>query len=350
VVDTAPYDELPDGLVIADADGRVVVVNPVAERLLGRTADDSIGHDYRSVLPFVDAQGRDWWACTRPYDGLASRVRQPECLLTLSPQGGEERTLLVTANYVRDGHRKLSRLLVGLRDNAARTRNERSGAELVSTVAHELRSPLTSVKGFTATLLTKWDRFNDEQKKLMLQTVNSDADRVTRLISELLDVSRIEAGRLELRRQVVDIPALVQRDIDARIAAGESPDRFRLDVDGQLPEMWVDPDKLAQVVGNLIENALRHGSGLVTVTVAPDGAEGTLVTVADEGEGIAAEALSRIFTKFWQGGGRGGTGLGLYIAKGIVEAHGGTIAAERAPSGGALLRFSMPTGTPSFAR
>jgi signal transduction histidine kinase len=250
---------------------------------------------------------------------------------------------------VRDADRVVQRLVVCLRDATARARNERSGAELVSTVAHELRSPLTSVKGFTATLLAKWDRFNDDQKKLMLQTVNSDADRVTRLISELLDVSRIEAGRLEVRKQVVDIPAVVRRDFDARIAAGESADRFHLVATGELPEMWVDPDKLAQVVGNLVENALRHGEGTVTVSIRPDG-DGAEVSVGDEGDGIAPEALTRVFTKFWRGGGRGGTGLGLYIAKGIIEAHGGSIEADRGPSGGALLRFSLPAGTPSFAR
>jgi signal transduction histidine kinase len=161
-------------------------------------------------------------------------------------------------------------------------------------------------------------------------------------------VSRIEAGRLELRKQVVDLAATVQRDFNARIAAGESPQRFRLEQDGELPEMWVDPDKLAQVIGNLIENALRHGSGAVTVTVAARG-EGAEITVTDEGDGIPAQALGRIFTKFWRGGSRGGTGLGLYIAKGIVEAHGGTIEAGRAPTGGAMLRFSLPAGTPSFA-
>jgi signal transduction histidine kinase len=113
--------------------------------------------------------------------------------------------------------------------------------------------------------------------------------------------------------------------------------------------MWLDPDKMAQVVGNLVENALRHGDGTVTVTInaVDDGAD---VTVADEGDGIATEAVGRIFTKFWRGGGRGGTGLGLYIAKGIVDAHGGSIEAGRAPGGGALLRFSLPAGTPSFVR
>jgi signal transduction histidine kinase len=327
----------------------VAALNPAAARILGRGADETIGHDYRDVLPLVDGQGRDWWACTRPFDGLATRVRQPERLLTLhSSHGGSGRDLLVTATYVRDQERRVVRLIVGLRDTAARARTERSGAELVSTVAHELRSPLTSVKGFTATLLAKWDRFNDEQKKLMLETVNADADRVTRLIGELLDVSRIESGRLELRKQVVDIAAVVRRDFDARIAAGEAPDRFELVTTGDLPEMWVDPDKLAQVVGNLVENALRHGGGTVTVTVGPhDG--GAEVTVADEGEGIPAPALGRIFTKFWRGGTRGGTGLGLYIAKGIVDAHGGTIEASRAPTGGAQLTFALPAGAPDFA-
>ena len=348
-LDKGAYDELPDGVLVADGDGRVVLLNPAAQRMLERSADETIGRDYREVLPLVDAQGRDWWSCTRPYDGLPSRVRQPERLLTLTAPGQPDRDLLVTARYVRDGDRRVNRLVVSLRDTANRDRMDRSGSELVSTVAHELRSPLTSVKGFTATLLAKWDRFNDEQKKVMLQTVNADADRVTRLISELLDVSRIEAGRLELRKQVVDIPAVVQRDFDARVAAGETPDRFRLVVTGELPEMWVDPDKLAQVVGNLVENAVRHGDGTVTVTVGPSG-DGAEVSVTDEGDGIAPEALNRVFTKFWRGGGRGGTGLGLYIAKGIVDAHGGTIVADRGPDGGALLRFALPAGTPGFAR
>lgn len=348
MLDKAAYDELPDGVLVADADGRVVVINPAAERILGRSLDEAVGRDYREVLPLVDAQGHDWWECTDPYNGLATRVRQPERLLTLE-HGGHSRELLVTARYVRDADRHIIRLVVGLRDTEARARTERSGAELVSTVAHELRSPLTSVKGFTATLLAKWDRFTDEQKKLMLQTVNSDADRVTRLISELLDVSRIEAGRLELRRQVVDLAAVVERDIAARVASGEPEDDFSVVVAGELPEMWLDPDKMAQVVGNLVENARRHGAGTVTVTVSPSG-DGAEVTVTDHGEGIPAEAVGRVFTKFWRGGGRGGTGLGLYITKGIVEAHGGTIEAGRAPTGGALMRFTVPAGTPSFAR
>ena len=342
--DTTAYDDLPDGVVVADADGRVTVLNRAAERLLSITADSALGRHLRDVVPVTDEQGREWWGCTDPWSGLVSRTRQPERSLTLA--GGGD--LLVTAAYVRGPDRELTRVVVCLRDTAARERLERSRANLVSTVAHELRSPLTSVKGFTATLLAKWERFNDDQKKLMLQTVNADADRVTRLIIELLDVSRIDAGRLEMRKQVVDLPVAMRKVLAGQVAAGEPESRFVLREDGELPEMWVDPDKFQQVMGNLVENAVRHGDGTITLTVGPlDG--GAVVTVSDEGEGIPEATASRVFTRFWRGGDRrGGTGLGLYIVKGLVEAHGGSVAVGRAEGGGARFRFVLPAGTPAF--
>ena len=159
--------------------------------------------------------------------------------------------------------------MITLRGAQQRDRLERSRAELVSTVAHELRSPLTSVKGFTATLLTKWARFTDDQKRVMLETVNADADRVTRLITELLDVSRIESGRMEVHRQLVDVPDRARKIIAGRVAAGDAEDRFRLEVLDGLPETWLDADKIDQILGNLVENAVRHGAGIVTIVVEP---------------------------------------------------------------------------------
>lgn len=337
------YDGLPDGVLVADEKGTVVAFNPAAARITGTPTADALGRDYRDVLPLLDDQGRDWWACTDPYTGLDTRTRQPEQRLRL-PDG---RAVLLTASYVRRADRRLEQLLVVLRDERARERTDRSRADLVSTVAHELRSPLTSVKGFTATLLAKWDRFNDEQKKLMLETVNADADRVTRLLTELLDVSRIDAGRLEVRKQVVDVAQAVRRAVAGRVAAGEPEERFVVEVTGPLPELWADPDKLDQVIGNLVENAVRHGAGTVTTTVGPY-ADGVEVVVTDEGEGIPEETANRVFTRFWRGNRRGGTGLGLYIVKGLVEAHGGSVEVRRAPAGGAAFRFVLPAGTPAF--
>ncbi|MDQ1723292.1 MAG: hypothetical protein QOG52_320 [Frankiaceae bacterium] len=346
--DAEAYEVLPDGVVIVDADQCVAVLNSAAARLLGTSRDAAVGANYRSVLPIIDAAGRDWWTCSRPFDGLAIRTGQPERLLTLQPTaGGAPRELLVAASYHRDSDRRVEALVVTLRDASARDRQDRSRSDLISTVAHELRSPLTGVKGFAATLLAKWDRFTDEQRKLMIQTIDADADRVTRLISELLDVSRIDAGRLEMRRQVVDIAAAARSVLDRHIAAGEAPDRFTLSATGELPEMWADPDKVRQVFGNLVENGLRHGEGVVTIAIEPYD-DGAAVTVSDEGPGIPPEVLSRVFTKFWRDSKRGGTGLGLYIVKGLVEAHGGAIQVTSGPEGGAQFRFTLPAGAPSF--
>ena len=346
-VEQQAYDGLPDGVVVVDAPGVVSWVNPAAERLLGRGAAALLGADFREALALQDEQGRDWWACTDPFGGLATRTRQPERRLTHLRAGVPGPDLLVTASFLR-AEGAVTRIVVVLRDTRTRDRIERSRADLVSTVAHELRSPLTSVKGFTATLLAKWDRFNDEQKKVMLATVNADADRVTRLLTELLDVSRIDAGRLEMRVQVVDLERAITKTVAGFVAGGEAPERFVVRVKPGLPEMWLDPDKVAQVVSNLVENALRHGDGTVTITLQPVG-EGAEVTVGDEGDGIPEETAGRVFTRFWRGGNRrGGTGLGLYIVKGLVEAHGGSIEVDRSPSGGALFRFLLPAGRPPF--
>jgi hypothetical protein len=358
-------DELPDGLVVADDAGRVVVFNRAAVRLTGIEAEQAIGKYVYDVLPFRDDDGRDWWMFADPYNGLATRSRHPERSLFLgegtAEHGGsspKDRTeVLVSVGYVRDGRSgPVRRLVISLRGAQERARLERSRAELVSTVAHELRAPLTSVKGFTATLLAKWSRFSDDQKRVMLETVNADADRVTRLITELLDVSRIESGRMEVRRQLVDVPERARKIIAGRVASGESEDRFRLEAAHDLPETWLDADKIDQILGNLVENAVRHGAGIVTVVVrrarvlgdelSGDQQEAVTVSVRDQGEGIPPEMALRVFRQFWRGKRRGGTGLGLYIVKGLIEAMNGEIAVARAPGGGAEFRFTVPAGTP----
>jgi PAS domain S-box-containing protein len=349
-------DDLPDGLVIADHAAHVTVFNRAAARLTGIEAADALGRDVQEVLPLRDAEDRCWWAQTQPYEGLNTRTRHPERSLYL-PDGTE---LLVSVGYVRDwgrdaGWRRrpgaVRRLAISLRDTQQRSRAERSRADLVSTVAHELRSPLTSVKGFTATLLAKWPRFTDDQKRVMLETVNADADRVTRLITELLDVSRIESGRIEVHRELVNIPEQARKVLAGRVAAGESEDRFRVEAGPGLPETWLDADKVFQILANLIENAVRHGAGTVTVMVESAevaGAPGVVVAVRDQGQGIEPELAARVFRQFWRVKRRGGAGLGLFIVKGLVEAHGGTIAVHQAPGGGAEFRFTMPAGTPDF--
>ncbi|HEV2636670.1 MAG TPA: ATP-binding protein [Actinocrinis sp.] len=344
------FDVLPDGLVIADEHGLVTVFNRAAARVTGIDPSEVLGKPLAEALPLEDLEGRGWWDSVDPYGGLAIRTGHPEIRLLLP--GG--RDVLVTARYERSragtGTKAgpIAQVLVGLRDTSARARLDRRHADLIATVAHELRSPLTSVKGFTATLLAKWERFSDDQRKLMLESVNTDADRVTRLISELLDIARIDSGRLQLARYPVDLTELVDHQLAGMKAAGLDEDQFVVKV-AEVPRVIADADKVRQVLANLLENAVRHGGGRIHLTVdrvgGPDGPDGpglVEVVVADEGPGIPEEMMDRVFTRFWRGNRRGGTGLGLYIVKGIVEAHGGTITVGRAPGGGASFRFTLP--------
>jgi signal transduction histidine kinase len=336
---------LPDGLVVAGADARVIGVNARAEVLIRRERAELIGRDVREALPLQDLSGRSWWECTDPWDGLNIRTGHRERLLVVA--GGPE--ILVTAHYARPGRNQpVHRVVLSMRDAEARRRAERDQAALLTTVAHELRSPLTSVKGFSSTLLRRWDRFTDDQKRIMLETIEADADRVTRLITDLLDVSRLDTGRLRVHRQPMDIVHVLGRHVDRFVASGAEREAFRIEVHDDALEVWADPDRLDQILANLIENALKHGEGLVTVSVVPgpDRPEDPScvdIVVSDDGPGIPPDKRELAFSRFWQGGERSSSGLGLYVVRGIAEAHGGSAVVDEGP-GGARIRVRFPGG------
>ena len=336
-------DLLPEGVVVADADGLVTLVSARAAQMLGTTADECVGRPLAEVLALPDQDGQDWFTGNAPYDGLSTRVGIPEQSWLL-PDGTE---VLVAARIHRPAPgRPVETVSVTLRSGRWRARLDRERSDLVATVAHELRSPLTGVKGFVQALLNRWDKLNDEQKKLMLTTVSADSDRLSRLIAELLDVARIDTGRLQMHRRPSDVGVLVGRIVESVAMSTTRP--IDLTVEEGLPDVLVDPDKFTQVVTNLVENAVRHGEGEVRVIVdrAPTGGEGEAVRieVRDQGEGIPSDLRRRVFTKFWTGGARGGTGLGLYIVNGLVRVHGGSVTIDDAPEGGAVVTTTWPVG------
>ena len=341
---------LPDAVVVVGPDGHITYANLAAERLAKVAVAELTGRPLDEVLPLRDGAGNHWWACSARLRQLPGVRRIPARELQLQ-LGSRTVTVELAATFLRDSRGRLTEALCVLRDESARSRADITRAELISTLAHELRSPLTSVKGFTSTLLHRWERFPDEQKRFMLRTVNADADRVTRLINELLDVSRIEAGRLELKRRMIEIPRLAQ-DIVDRFQIQPDRHSFEVSFPDDFPEVYADSDKVAQVLTNLVENAVKYTEG-GTVTVSGEAADGAVeVAVHDQGSGIPSEQLPLIFTKFYRRGGRGapsGTGLGLYIARGLVEAHGGRIWAHSEPGKGTEVRFRLPLSGPGAA-
>lgn len=344
-MDEVLLDALPDGVVVVGADRTVRAMNRAAERLTGWVRSEAAGSFYGAVLPLRDASGFLVHEHADPFSGTLSTVTgTPELEYTLARRDATDVPVAVRAAFVRDADRRLTSVVVSLREIGRRKRLDHAASDLISTVSHEIRSPLTSVKGFTSTLLSKWERFSDEQKRVMLQTINYDADRVTRLLGDLLDVSRLEAGRLELKRQEVDLSAIAT---DAVMRLRMSAEEHRLEVsfpDG-FPKITADPGRIEQVLINLVENALKYATpGLVTVS-GEDVADHVVVRVSDQGEGIDADHLPNIFLKFYRRGSgerRTGTGLGLYICRGIVRAHGGELTVERSDSTGTVFAVRLP--------
>ena len=325
-----------------DGDRRIVAVNAAATALLGRASAELVGAKCADAIAPRALDGTpllaDGWHRSAALPGVRGA---PEHEVTVATARGDLR-VRITGLYERAESGQVAGAVLVLR-RAARPGGGPTGAEVVSTVSHELRSPLTSVKGYTSLLLNRWDRISDEQKKMMLEQVHADADRVTRLIGELLDISRLETGRLVLRRQMVDVPTLVDTVLAKVTLAYPELECVVSFADG-FPEVYADPDKLEQVLTNLVENAAKYASPTgMSVQGAADEAA-VSVAVTDRGEGIPESDLPRVFRKFFRRdhGKPSGTGLGLWISRGLVEAHGGRLTATSTMGEGSTFAFTIP--------
>lgn len=337
-------DSLPDGVLALDGSRRITEANRAATRITGYGREELIGQDCGTRLEPRTPHGKRLLDGTWP---AAARLRGvkglTEQLVTMRKKDGTDAEVAVTGTFSRDQGGRVSGAVLCLRPAERRHRPDLTGIEIVSTVSHELRSPLTSVKGYTSLMLNRWDRLRDEQKQMMLEQVNHDADRVTRLITELLDISRLESGRLVLRRQMVDLPRLAGSVVEkVRLEYPELEDQTTFPAD--FPKVYADADKIEQVLTNLVENACKYGSqrGLAIEGAARNG--WVSVSVTDRGEGIPESDLPKVFNKFFRRsvGRPTGSGLGLWISRGLVESHGGELSAESILGHGSTFRFTLP--------
>jgi signal transduction histidine kinase len=344
-VDLTALDLVPEAVVVVDHDRRVVHTNDRVAPLLG-LGQDVVGAPLEDVLALTDDAGNPWVPV--PADALPGS-RLAERVLRVHLPDGRRRAVALSGRVLDDG-----RAVLTFRSAGRRERVDAARSDLVATVSHEIRSPLTSVKGFTKTMLSRWDRFSDDQKRAMLATINADADRVTRLLRELLDVSRIDAGRVQVHPQRVDVPRLVDDVVDKAAHRPEGDDRaIVVRTDGELPPVWADPDKVEQIVTNLVENALKYApDSQVRITATSSDDTTVRITVADDGPGIPADQRRSVFEKFGRGRGtrRSGTGLGLFITRGLAEAMRGRVWCESEPGEGASFHVELPRWVPPEPR
>ena len=227
---------------------------------------------------------------------------------------------------------------------------DRLRTELLANVSHELRTPLASIKGFVSTLLRTDTKWSEEEQRDFLQTADQEADRLTHLINDLLDMSRLDVGALKLKKRNHHISEILN-SVSNRLARLAEGHKLKMTAPLELPMVYIDEMRICRVLTNLVENAAKYSpeGSEITVGTQLDGNK-IVIEITDKGEGIPAEFLPKVFDRFYQtdriaSGQKSGTGLGLSICRGIIEAHGGRIWVESEVGAGSKFSFSLPLST-----
>ena len=334
----ALFERMIEGLIVVDAAGRIRLANRAAGELFNFTPP---------------ATGRTILETTRHHEvaALVTRLEnEPEILgheLRLETLESPK-FLQVNALALRDGEGVRDGAILVLHDLTRLRQLEAVRQEFVANVSHELRTPLSLIKSAAETLI---DGGKDEPESLtrFLQIIDKHANRLTLLIDDLLMLSTLDSGNIRLALQSVSLGGAVQEVADdLRGRAHARGVTIKNQVEPALI-VQADPDRLRQVISNLIDNAIKYGriEGAVVISARSLDARRIEVSVQDDGPGIPAEACARIFERFFRGDKarsreQGGTGLGLAIVKHVVQAHGGEVRVESAPGAGARFSFTLP--------
>jgi signal transduction histidine kinase len=230
---------------------------------------------------------------------------------------------------------------------------DQAKSDFVSILAHELKGPMTTIMGFGQTLEQHWDTIEDSKRAQFLGIVYRETERLSHMVSDLLDMSRMESGSLRYEMENMTLPDVVANIVTVHTSL-TSRHGLKIEVPEDLPEVYGDRERIRQVLLNLVTNATRYSPEGTTITIGAEvNGESLRVSVADEGIGIAAEDADRIFNKFamlpkpaWT---KKGTGLGLFITKGIIDAHGGQLWVESEPGEGSTFCFTLPLATAETA-
>ena len=343
----ALVDTSPVAVVVFDtATGRPVSLNREARRIMERLRMPD--QPVEQLLEVMTCRFPDGREITLDQFPLAQQLSHAETVraeeIVLSVPDGRRVSVLVNATPIHAEDGAVASVVVTMQDLAPLEELERLRAEFLSMVSHELRAPLTSIKGSAATLLETSSQLDPAERREFFRIIADQADHMRSLISDLLDAGRIDAGTLSVSPEPSDVASLVDQARNTFLSGG-GRHRVLLDLPPDLPRVLADRQRLVQVLNNLLANAARHAPETSPIRIAA-GRDGVhvAVSISDEGHGVAQERLPSLFRKYADDNARGGAGgLGLAICKGLVEAHGGRIHAESGGVGlGTCVTFTIP--------
>ena len=335
----------PNGMLMADRTGRIVIANAAIGNLFGYGYDELLGQSIETLVP--ERFRTQHFTHRRNYAAkpVVRRMAAKEDLVGRRKDGSEF-PVEIGLNPIQTQQGVL--ILGVIVDITERRRLERLKDTFVSTVSHELRTPLTSICGSLGLLMGTAAKDMPERTVRLLSLAQSNSERLVKLVNDILDIEKLEAGQVVFKFKLVELRPLIEQVVDDnRGFADAYLVRLRQDVQGD-GQVWVDPDRLSQAVTNLISNAIKFSrpDGEVVVAVERRG-DGLRLSVRDHGDGIPAEFKPRIFQKFAQADGTntkktGGTGLGLSIVKEIVTRLGGEVGFADAYGGGTIFYVDLP--------
>lgn len=344
-----------DGLIVTSPDGQVTSLSPSLLKLVDRQLEDLEGQRLDSILDCAcmhqsgttdgDKDGKLHLTCA---DDASSGLHNASIL----SRNGMDLSIPVSHIAITNSSGKTSSFLTVVYIVQAST-VQQAQTEFVSTVSHELRTPLTSIKGFADTILRAGDRLDVSQQRRYVGIIKDQADRLTRLVEDLLAVSRLESRKLQLTIRAIDLNEAVQRVL-RNLADKARQHQIVTKIPPGLPPVWADADRLEQILTNLVDNAVKYSPARTTVQISArdlldSSPEMVEVCVADQGVGIPPEHLPEIFNKFSRLDNplvrqTEGTGLGLYITRSLVLALGGQILVSSGKEG-TVFTVQLPAAT-----
>ncbi|MDF1512303.1 MAG: GAF domain-containing protein [Anaerolineae bacterium] len=344
----AILEGIADGVMVADAEGKITLFNAAAERILSITKNQALGRFQDDILGLYGSDAREWLARIEYWKKHPGDSGSDAYFAQRLEVG--RRFVSVHLSPVVSSSKEFLGVVAVFRDITSEIEADRAKSDFVSTVSHELRTPMTSIVGYVDLIMKGVVGPVSEMQMSFLNKIQVNADRLTDLVNDLLDISRIEEGRIELQMEPVSMEELIQQVTELVTPTIVEKDQI-LDtvVPGELPPVYGDPARLRQILTNLIGNAYKYTPVGGKITVYAYVREGMVhVAVADTGIGIAPENQKRIFERFYRVEDDpavyevSGTGLGLAITLSLIQMHGGSISLESELGEGSTFTFSVP--------